>query len=104
MTNIVALRDPRLRRCAVPGCGNTFMAVRANAKYCSDRCRLRAQRKRKSNGVRVWPLPLPDETIEGIADALQHEGLPAANDENIIAGIARHLTWWAEHWRELRRR
>jgi len=54
----------------------------------------------------MWSLPLPDETIEGIADALQHERLAVdgCSDEDIIAGIVRHLMWWAEHWRELLRR
>ena len=108
MTNVVRfkLRSESLRTCAAPGCSNMFTATRSTAQYCSNKCRLRATRQRRSKGYRMWSLPLPDETIEGIADALQHERLAVdgCSDEDIIAGIVRHLMWWAEHWRELRRR
>jgi len=33
--------------CAWPGCGRTFEAVRADARYCSPTCRARASKERK---------------------------------------------------------
>jgi hypothetical protein len=83
-----------VRTCAVPGCGNTFTAVRSTARYCSDKCRLTAARLRRRKGLTVLPLELPTTAVEGIIAALEHNGLSEAEASDlrrIAAELTRHV-------------
>jgi hypothetical protein len=57
--------------------------------------------------LRALTLELPDSAIEGIIQALMHGGVSeveASDMRRITTAITGHVVWWAEHWRELRRR
>lgn len=45
------------RRCDGPGCGKVFPAARRTARYCSDRCRQRAQRAGSVTLTREGTIP-----------------------------------------------
>jgi hypothetical protein len=69
--------------------------------------RSRRSRQRRREGKRVWPIELPDTATEGIIDALIHFGrlteTEASDPRRITEELGHQLTWFAEHWRGLRR-
>lgn len=72
-------------RKACDTCGDNFEAKRRTAKYCSDRCRVQAQR----NSVPVAPVkPLvrPTSPDEGELTAVARAELRAADREQSAAG------------------
>lgn len=61
------------RACAV--CGSRFEAARADARYCSGRCRMAASRKAKDAApvVALRPAPAPTVAVATILDAVRAE-------------------------------
>lgn len=71
-----------LRTC---DCGKDFEAKRPSARYCSDRCRKRSQRKPGGAEVRVLPSPRELASEGGLTSVARGE-LAAVDRENTAAG------------------
>jgi hypothetical protein len=68
-----------------PGCGQTFTAARANAKYCSERCKKRCQR---GSGAQVVELKAKPDRPATKAKAEE----PAGNIGSVEAAAIKTLT------------
>src|SRR5690625_3188687 len=53
---------------ACNGCGQTFTAARADARYCSGLCRTRAHRARHDESPPARRRPLPDQLQAAMLD------------------------------------
>jgi hypothetical protein len=85
-----------IQKCVIDG--REFEAKRASARYCSERCKKRAQRsgtaraKLRSADVLAFPTAAPDEaersTVEGELARTTREQLEAAHREDTPLGVA----------------
>ncbi|WP_406168898.1 hypothetical protein [Streptomyces sp. NBC_00996] len=70
------------------GCGKSFDAQRKTAKYCSDRCRMRAHRRpadSERTGSVTSPAPAERQNTDSLTDAVRAE-LKAAGRLDSAAG------------------
>lgn len=65
-------------------CGGSFEAKRSTAKYCSNPCRVQAQRAQPV--APVVPLPEPDEAADGPLGSVARAELAAVDREATAAG------------------
>ena len=71
------------RSCA--SCGERFTAKNPRAKFCSDRCRKRAQRAPAGKAAKVAALPAPSQEESGLA-AVTRRTLDAAGRLDTVLG------------------
>lgn len=74
-----------LRTCE---CGKRFEAKRASARYCSERCKKRAQRRPGGVDAEVKELPRPasEDTPDGPLGSVARAELAAVDRESTAAG------------------
>jgi hypothetical protein len=81
-------------------CGTTFVAVRGHARWCSDRCRLRAWRQRHSPGTRKENRNHDAALVEQVRTLQAALGQAQVNDVCAHHGCRRE---WTTAGRQLQR-